>query len=70
MRWNRLLWLKLEVMKVNRKSVYSANGICDFCGIQEAKYSINGNLWMLCRLCMEKHYLSTYESLHGEGEEE
>ncbi len=32
------------------------NGICDFCGVREARHSINGSLWFLCTRCMNNMY--------------
>ncbi len=58
------------VMKVNKKMTYSAAGICDFCGMREAKHSINGSLWFVCSPCMDVASLTTQELLYGEGEEE
>jgi len=44
-------------MKVNetKKRKWSA-GICDFCGCREAKHSVNGSLWFICTMCMDKHF--------------
>ena len=39
-------------MKVNTES----GGHCDFCGFYDAKFSINGGLWWLCKPCMEGAY--------------
>ncbi len=66
----------MEVMKVKEKlkpvlkHEAGKGGLCDFCGTREAKHSINGNLWWLCRPCMDKAMMSTYECKNGMGEEE
>lgn len=31
-----------------------ASGLCDFCGVREARHSINGSLWFICTVCMTK----------------
>lgn len=34
----------------------SKPGVCDFCGVYPAKFTINGGLWWLCRPCMDLEY--------------
>lgn len=34
----------------------SKPGVCDFCGIYPAEFTINGGLWWLCSPCMELEY--------------
>ena len=34
------------------KRKYSAAGICDFCGVREARHSVNDDLWWVCDRCM------------------
>ncbi len=53
------------VMKVSESVTES--GRCDFCQIHEAKHTINGGLWWLCELCMNKHFV---ELEVDRGEEE
>ncbi len=36
------------------KRKWSGAGICDFCGVREARHSINGSLWFICTPCMNK----------------
>ncbi len=49
-----------EMLKVNEserlKYLKRRNGICDFCGVREARHSINGSLWFLCTRCMNNMY--------------
>ncbi len=32
------------------------SGRCDFCQIEEAKFTINGGLWWICKKCFELQY--------------
>ena len=43
-------------MKVNESELKVNGGRCDFCQIEEAKYSINGGLWWICEKCMMNQY--------------
>lgn len=60
-------------MKVNESELREINGsvtesgMCDFCGIWEAKYTINGGLWWLCDHCMTKEF---EHYVHPKEEEE
>lgn len=42
-------------MKVNENELKSGSR-CDFCGIYSAKYTINGGLWWICVVCMDRVY--------------
>tara|TARA_Y100000589_G_C27177193_1_gene639263 strand:+ start:704 stop:850 length:147 start_codon:yes stop_codon:yes gene_type:complete len=42
-------------MKVKVK-VMTLNGRCDFCQVEEAKFTINGGLWWICKKCMNEMY--------------
>lgn len=52
---------RLEVMKVNESEVKLNGGRCDFCQVEEAKFSINGGLWWICEKCMNDQFRSEEE---------
>ena len=48
-------------MKVTESQLESGKrkwtgGLCDFCGVREARHSINGSLWFICEQCMEYEF--------------
>ena len=46
------------------------NGICDFCGVREARHSINGSLWFICTPCMNDMYEEIPRTIKENLEEE
>jgi len=48
--------------------VKTESGRCDFCQIEEAKYTINGGLWWICEKCMIFEYDVGTERIGGEEE--
>ncbi len=55
--------------KIAAKNAY-IGGICDFCGVREARHSINGSLWFLCTRCMNNMYEEIPRTIKENLEEE
>ncbi len=53
-----------------RRGSSRVGGRCDFCGIREARHSINGFLWFICTPCMNDMYEEIPRTIKENLEEE